>query len=87
LETIAAPMSSTQPPPEDGPSDSVWPSPEDSEHWASHQPNVTGRGIIAGYSARFWMLVVALGRGPGVPGSLLMWLLRRCLGDQPPHQC
>ncbi len=67
-------MSSTQPPPEDRPtaSDSA---PKDSEHWSSHQPNVTGRGIIAAYSARFWMLVVALGVSTGVAAALLMGLL------------
>jgi len=65
-------MSSMQPPPESAPTTSDWPH---AEHWASHQPNVTGRGIIAGYSTRFWMLVIALGLSTGVAGSLLMGLL------------
>jgi H+/Cl- antiporter ClcA len=47
---------------------------EDSR-WFSHQPNLPGRGIVASYSARFWMLVVALGLATGVAGSLLMGLL------------
>jgi CIC family chloride channel protein len=44
--------------------------------WSSYQPNVTGRGIVAGYSGRFWMLVVALGLAAGVGASALMGLLR-----------
>lgn len=71
---MPVPMSSMQPPPESAPTTSDWPH-ADSEHWASHQPNVTGRGIIAGYSTRFWMLVIALGLSTGVAGSLLMGLL------------
>ncbi len=71
---MPVPMSSMQPPPESGPTASDWPHAE-SEQWASHQPNVTGRGIIAGYSTRFWMLVIALGLSTGVAGSLLMGLL------------
>lgn len=71
---MPVPMSSMQPPPESAPTTSDWPH-ADSEHWVSHQPNVTGRGIIAGYSTRFWMLVIALGLSTGVAGSLLMGLL------------
>ena len=44
--------------------------------WYSHQPNVTGRGIVAGYSARFWMLVGVLGVTTGVSASALIALLR-----------
>jgi CIC family chloride channel protein len=44
--------------------------------WYSHQPNVTGRGIVAGYSARFWMLVGVLGLSTGVSASALIALLR-----------
>jgi CIC family chloride channel protein len=43
--------------------------------WFSHQPNVTGRGIVAGYSARFWTLVVLLGVITGVSAIVLMALL------------
>ncbi len=44
--------------------------------WFSHQPNVPGRGILAGYSLRFWMLVIALGVVTGAAGSLLMEILK-----------
>jgi CIC family chloride channel protein len=44
--------------------------------WFSHQPNVTGHGIIAAYSLRFWVLVVALGVAAGVGASALMGLLK-----------
>src|ERR1700736_1953359 len=43
--------------------------------WSSHQPNVPGRGIVAGYSLRFWTLVVILGVATGVGASALMALL------------
>jgi CIC family chloride channel protein len=43
--------------------------------WSSHQPNVTGRGIVAGYSTRFWTLVVMLGVATGAGASALMALL------------
>ncbi len=29
--------------------------------WFSPQPSVTGRGILARYSPRFWLIVVLLG--------------------------
>jgi CIC family chloride channel protein len=44
--------------------------------WFSHQPNVPGRGILAGYSLRFWMLVIVLGVVTGAAGSLLMEILK-----------
>lgn len=44
--------------------------------WFSHQPNITGRGIIAAYTARFWSLVLALGLVTGVAASALIGLLR-----------
>ncbi|MDQ6608038.1 MAG: chloride channel protein, partial [Actinomycetota bacterium] len=44
--------------------------------WFSHQPNVTGRGVLAGYSLRFWGLVIALGLATGAAGSLLMEILK-----------
>jgi len=40
------------------------------------QPNVPGRGIVASYGARFWMLVVLVGLGAGLGGALLIELLR-----------
>jgi CIC family chloride channel protein len=40
------------------------------------QPNVPGRGIVASYSARFWMLVVLVGLGAGLGGAALIELLR-----------
>jgi CIC family chloride channel protein len=46
------------------------------ERWFSPQPNVTGRGIVASYTPRFWMLVVALGLVTGAAGSLLMEILK-----------
>jgi H+/Cl- antiporter ClcA len=44
--------------------------------WFSHQPNVTGHGIVASYSARFWVLIGALGVSTGVAASALMGLLK-----------
>ena len=41
----------------------------------SHQPNVPGRGIVAGYSPRFWGLVALIGVGAGVGAALLTLLL------------
>jgi chloride channel protein, CIC family len=40
------------------------------------QPNVPGRGIVASYGVRFWMLVVLVGLGAGLGGAALMELLR-----------
>ncbi len=45
------------------------------QHWFSHQPNVTGHGIIASYSIRFWSLVLALGVVTGIGASALIALL------------
>lgn len=42
----------------------------------SAQPNVPGRGIVAGYSPRFWMLAVLIGLAAGIGGAALMELLR-----------
>lgn len=42
----------------------------------SAQPNVPGRGIVASYGARFWILVVLIGLGAGLGGAALMELLR-----------
>jgi CIC family chloride channel protein len=43
--------------------------------WFSYQANVTGRGIVAGYSARFWSIVVVLGVVTGFGASALVGLL------------
>jgi H+/Cl- antiporter ClcA len=43
--------------------------------WFSYQANVTGRGIVASYSARFWAIVVVLGVITGVGASALVGLL------------
>jgi chloride channel protein, CIC family len=40
------------------------------------QPNVPGRGIVASYGVRFWVLVVAVGLGAGLGGAALIELLR-----------
>ena len=41
----------------------------------SHQPNVPGRGIVAGYSPRFWGLVALIGVAAGVGAAVLTLLL------------
>jgi H+/Cl- antiporter ClcA len=46
------------------------------DRWSSPQPNVTGRGIVASYSPRFWLIVVVLGLGTGAAGSILMEILK-----------
>src|SRR5271155_1290610 len=43
---------------------------------ASAQPNVPGRGIVASYSPRFWMLVVLIGVAAGLGAAALIELLR-----------
>ncbi|HYB24703.1 MAG TPA: hypothetical protein VED41_12955, partial [Solirubrobacteraceae bacterium] len=40
------------------------------------QPNVPGKGIVASYGVRFWLLVVAIGVGAGLGGAGLIELLR-----------
>jgi CIC family chloride channel protein len=47
-----------------------------SNRHSSVQPNVPGQGIVAGYSKRFWGLVVAVGVGAGLGGALLTVILR-----------
>lgn len=47
----------------------------DARRWYSEQPNVTGRGIVAGYSLRFWTIVAALGALTGLGAAGLMELL------------
>jgi CIC family chloride channel protein len=49
---------------------------EASSRWASPQPNVTGRGVIAAYTARFWAMVAAVGVFAGACGGALILLLR-----------
>jgi H+/Cl- antiporter ClcA len=44
--------------------------------WFSPQGNVPGLGIVAGYSARFWAIVVVLGVVTGAGAALLTGLLR-----------
>lgn len=41
----------------------------------SHQPNVPGRGIIAGYSPKFWGLLVTIGVAAGLGAAGLTLLL------------
>ncbi len=48
----------------------------DARRWHSEQPNVTGRGIVAGYSARFWAMIAVLGALTGLGAAGLMKLLR-----------
>ncbi len=43
--------------------------------WRSPQANITGAGILASYSVRFWCLVLVVGVFAGVWGSLLVGLL------------
>jgi H+/Cl- antiporter ClcA len=43
---------------------------------ATPQPNVPGKGVVASYGARFWVLVVAIGVGAGLAGAGLIELLR-----------
>jgi H+/Cl- antiporter ClcA len=43
--------------------------------FASPQPNIPGRGILAGYSARFWGAVVAIGVATGLAGAGFIALL------------
>ena len=47
----------------------------DARRWYSEQPNVTGRGIVAGYSLRFWAMVTGLGLVTGLGAAGLMELL------------
>jgi chloride channel protein, CIC family len=46
------------------------------DRWSSPQGNVTGLGIVAGYSARFWSLVIGVGVFAGLAASALVGLLR-----------
>ena len=46
-----------------------------SANLASPQPNIPGRGILAGYSARFWGLVAVIGAGTGLAAAAFIELL------------
>jgi H+/Cl- antiporter ClcA len=46
------------------------------DRFFSPQPNVPGRGIVAGYTAGFWLLVVAVGVVSGLGGAAFILLLR-----------
>ncbi|HET9093956.1 MAG TPA: chloride channel protein [Solirubrobacteraceae bacterium] len=48
----------------------------DQTRWSSPQGNVTGLGIVASYSLRFWTLVIGLGLLAGISAGLLILLLR-----------
>jgi chloride channel protein, CIC family len=45
-----------------------------SERHFSHQPNVPGQGIVAGYTPSFWALVVTIGVVAGLGGAVLTLL-------------
>jgi CIC family chloride channel protein len=47
----------------------------DARRWYSEQPNVTGRGIVAGYSMGFWGLVATIGVVTGLGAAGLIELL------------
>lgn len=47
----------------------------DGRRWYSEQPNVTGRGIVAGYSLGFWTIVAVLGAVTGGGAAGLVALL------------
>ncbi|MGH2873903.1 MAG: chloride channel protein, partial [Solirubrobacteraceae bacterium] len=49
--------------------------PQAARSWFSPQANVTGRGIVASYSPRFWGVVVAIGVVSGVGAIVLIELL------------
>jgi chloride channel protein, CIC family len=44
-------------------------------NWFSPQANVTGRGIVASYSPRFWGIVIVLGLITGIGAAALVGLL------------
>ena len=50
--------------------------PKDSARWVSPQGNITGMGIVASYSAKFWAIVVILGVISGASAALLVGVLR-----------
>jgi H+/Cl- antiporter ClcA len=48
----------------------------DQTRWSSPQGNVTGLGIVASYTVRFWTLVIGIGVFAGLAASALVDLLR-----------
>jgi chloride channel protein, CIC family len=48
----------------------------DQTRWSSPQGNVTGLGIVASYTVRFWTLVIGIGVFAGLAASGLVELLR-----------
>ncbi|MHB8491628.1 MAG: chloride channel protein [Solirubrobacteraceae bacterium] len=46
-----------------------------SNRFFSHQPNVTGKGIVASYGPGFWAIVAAIGVVAGLAGAAFMMLL------------
>ena len=57
--------------------------------FASPQPNVPGRGIVAGYSRLFWALVVTIGVATGLAGAgfiALLNLVERLAWRRPANQ-
>jgi H+/Cl- antiporter ClcA len=65
---------------EQGPTRTSGPQPPDTRrararNWFSPQANVTGRGIVASYSPRFWGIVIVLGIITGIGASALVGLL------------
>jgi chloride channel protein, CIC family len=47
-----------------------------SNRFSSPQPNVPGRGIVAGYGVGFWILVGAIGIAAGLAAAVLIELLK-----------
>ena len=57
--------------------------------FASPQPNIPGRGILAGYSPRFWALVLVIGGTTGLAGAgfiALLNLVERVVWRRPASQ-
>ncbi len=61
---------------EEAPGDLTRPTDPAARRWSSPQPNLAGRGIVAGYGTRFWALVLTLGAVTGLAASGLIALLR-----------
>jgi hypothetical protein len=47
-----------------------------SNRFSSPQPNVPGKGIVAGYGAGSWILVCVIGIAAGLAGAALMEALK-----------
>lgn len=48
---------------------------DDARRWQSPQPNISGLGLIASYSARFWAIVIVLGISAGAGAAATIGLL------------